>query len=150
MEAPQFGESEAGRTYVDRPAAFGIVERAGFIAAVRIKKPGHAPWIDLPGGALDEGEDAAVAVVREFGEETGLKVEPRAEYARADQFFLNTDDRAFNNRGVFFALDLVGENAALKIEEDHTLEWMAPTAALSQIRHGAHAWAIAAWLRARP
>lgn len=150
MECPQFGEREAGRDYADRPAAFGIVERAGFIAVVRIRKPGHPPWLDLPGGALDAGEDAVRAVIREFGEETGLRVEPRSAFARANQFFLNTDGAGYNNLGTFLALTLLGEDAGLKVEEDHTLEWMAPTAALSQLRHGAHAWAVAAWLRIKP
>lgn len=149
METPQFGERRPGLAYADRPAAFGVVERAGFIAVVRVEKPGHAPWIDLPGGALDPGEDAVRAVAREFGEETGLRVSVLAEVARADQLFLNTEGRAFNNRGVFFALEALGEDAALKVEDDHALEWLAPSAAIVRLRHGAHAWAVAAWLRMR-
>ena len=147
MSAPQFGEPEPGRTYRDRPAAFGIVEREGRIALVQIEKPGHAMWIDLPGGAIDPGEDDAQAVVREFGEETGLKVREGEIYARADQRFINTDGEAFNNRAAFFVLTLLGEDAGLKIEDDHTLIWMAPSEALVRLRHEAHAWAVAAWLR---
>ena len=108
MSAPQFGDPEPGRTYRDRPAAFGIVERGGQIALVRIEKPNHPAWIDLPGGALDPGEDAGQAVVREFGEEAGLKVAPGEAYAHADQRFINTDGEAFNNRGTFFTLTLRG------------------------------------------
>jgi len=147
MPAPQFGEPESGRTYRDRPAAFGIVEREGRIALVQIEKPGHGGWIDLPGGALDPGEDAAQAVVREFGEETGLRVRAGETYTRADQRFLNTDGEAFNNRGAFLTLALVGEDAGLKIEDDHTLVWLPPAEALVRLRHEAHAWAVAAWLR---
>jgi 8-oxo-dGTP diphosphatase len=147
MSAPQFGDPEPGRTYRDRPAAFGIVERGGEIALVRIEKPNHPAWIDLPGGALDPGEDARQAVVREFGEEAGLKVEPREAYAHADQRFINTDGEAFNNRGTFFTLTLLSEDAGLKIEDDHALVWLAPADALVRLRHEAHAWAVAAWLR---
>jgi 8-oxo-dGTP diphosphatase len=149
MPVPQFGEHEPGRHYADRPAAFGIVARKGEIALVRIQKPGHAPWHDLPGGALDPGEDHAQAVVREFGEETGLIVTAGGEFARADQLFVNTEGKAFNNRGVFLTLALDGEHPALKIEEDHTLVWLDAHAALIALRHDAHAWAVAAWLRRR-
>ena len=147
MAAPQFGIPEPGRTYRDRPAAFGIVERAGEIALVRVEKPGHPAWFDLPGGALDPGEGEAQAVVREFGEETGLKVAAGKIYAHADQRFVNTDGEPFNNRASFLTLTLLGEDAGLKIEDDHTLVWMAPVEALARLRHDAHAWAVAAWLR---
>jgi 8-oxo-dGTP diphosphatase len=147
MSVPQFGEPAAGRVYADRPAAFGIALRGAEIALVRVEKPGHRPWHDLPGGALDPGETAEQAVVREFGEETGLKVVAGAAFARADQFFVNTDGDAYNNRGTFLTLAVEGEDAGLKIEDDHILVWMTPEAALSALRHDAHAWAVAAWMR---
>ena len=147
MSNPQFGEPEPGRTYRDRSAAFGILEREGRVALVRVQKPGHPAWFDLPGGALDPGEDEAQAVVREFGEETGLNVRPGEVYARADQRFVNTDGEAFNNRAAFLLLTLLGEDAKLKVEDDHALVWSTPAEALVQLRHEAHAWAVAAWLR---
>jgi 8-oxo-dGTP diphosphatase len=147
MGAPQFGEPAPGRVHADRPAAFGIALREDEIALVRVEKPGHPPWHDLPGGALDPGETAEQAVVREFGEETGLRVAAGAVFAHADQFFINTDGEAYNNRAAFLALTVEGEDAGLKIEDDHTLVWMTPQAALPILRHDAHAWAVAAWLR---
>jgi 8-oxo-dGTP diphosphatase len=149
---PQFGEREPGRDYPDRPAAFGVVLRAGLIALVRVEKPDAPAWRDLPGGALDAGETEAQALVREFGEETGLVVQADACFARADQFFLNTEGRAFNNRAAFWTARAVGEEPSLKIEDDHALIWVDPHEAISTLRHDAHAWAVAAWLRsvARP
>ena len=147
MTTPQFGEPQPGRTYRDRPAAFGIVEREGKIALVRVQKPGHPAWLDLPGGALDPGEDAAQAVVREFGEEAGLKVAVGEAFTRADQYFVNTDGEAFDNLGTFFTLTLEGEDPSLRIEDDHSLVWLEPDAAVVELRHDAHAWAVAAWLR---
>jgi 8-oxo-dGTP diphosphatase len=144
---PQFGAPAEGRDHRDRPAAFGLLEREGRIALVQVEKPGHAPWFDLPGGALDPGETAAQAVVREFGEEVGLRVASGEAFAAADQYFVNTDGEAFNNRGTFFQLSLSGEDPGRKIEDDHTLVWRAPQEALTILRHEAHAWAVAAWLR---
>lgn len=149
MAVPQFGTREDGRDYRDRPAAFGIAQREGRIALVRIEKPRHPAWHDLPGGALDPGETAEEAVVREFGEEAGLKVAVEREFARADQYFLNTDGESFDNRAVFFTLAVAGDAPDLKVEEDHTLVWMDPHEALTILRHDAHAWAVAAWLRLR-
>lgn len=149
MAPPQFGETLEGRVYKDRPAAFGIAERDRLIALVRVEKPGHPAWHDLPGGAVDPGEDEAQAVTREFGEEAGLRVAPRDVFARADQYFVNTEGEAFDNLGAFFRVDVQDENVALKIEADHTLVWMDPYEAITALRHDAHAWAVTAWLRRR-
>lgn len=147
MIVPQFGEPEAGREHRDRPAAFGIAVKDGRIALVRVEKAGHAPWLDLPGGAVDPGEDEAQALVREFGEETGLAIEAGAPFARADQYFVNTDGEAFNNRAGLWTVGAYSEAPQLKIEDDHTLVWLDPHEAIARLRHDAHAWAVAAWLR---
>ncbi|MCC7268686.1 MAG: NUDIX domain-containing protein [Caulobacteraceae bacterium] len=146
----QFGDKQPGLMYRDRPAAFGIAERSDLIAVVLVEKPGLPGWFDLPGGALDPGEDGLVAVVREFGEETGLVVRPQPRpFARAAQFFLNTDGSPFNNLAEFYQLAVEGEAPGLKIEDDHTLVWLEPAQALISLRHDAHAWALTAWLRRR-
>lgn len=147
MSTPQFGDHEPGRVYGDRPAVFGIARRGEAIALVRVEKPGHPAWLDLPGGAIDPGETEAQALVREFGEETGLKVGPGAAFARADQLFVNTEGSAFNNRAGFWTVTVEGEAPELKIEDDHALVWIEAHAAVASLRHDAHAWAVAAWLR---
>jgi 8-oxo-dGTP diphosphatase len=144
---PQFGDRVAGRTYEDRPAAFGVVERDGQVAVVRIAKPDGSVWIDLPGGGVDDGETPEQGVVREYGEEAGLRVAVRAPLARADQFFVNTEGQAWNNRSEFYLLDLIEEDEGLKVEDDHALLWLSPLEAITSLRHDSHAWALAAWLR---
>lgn len=147
MSTPQFGDHEPGRVYGDRPAVFGIVQRGAAIALVRVEKPGHPAWLDLPGGAIDPGETEEQALVREFGEETGLRIAPGAAFVRADQLFVNTEGGAFNNRAGFCTATAESEAPELKIEEDHVLVWIEPHAAIASLRHDAHAWAVAAWLR---
>ena len=148
-EVLQFGEAEAGQDYVDRPAAFGVLERDGRIALVRIERDGEAAYLDLPGGALDPGEDETDALVREFGEETGLKVRAGPRLGRASQFMLKTDGQRVNNRLALFTAELTGEDSSLKVEDDHQLVWIAPLEALARLRHASHAWAVACWLRAQ-
>ena len=149
MTTPQFGTPVAGRVYGDRPAAFGVLEQEGRIALVTVEKPGHTPWLDLPGGALDAGEDAAAAMIREFGEETGLVVAAGEPLGEADQFFVNTDGEAYNNRQPLFETRLLGAAPELKIETDHTLVWLPLIDAASRLRHDSHAWGVSLALRRR-
>ncbi len=144
----QFGVRTPGRDCPDRPAAFGVVPRDGCIALVRIIRPGEAPYFDLPGGALEPGEDDTAALVRELGEETALKVAPGRLLGRARQYLVKTDGQAANNLCALFEAEVTGEDPALKIEADHELVWLKPLAALQRLRHDAHAWAVTAWLRA--
>ncbi len=146
--ALQFGARIPGRDYPDRPAAFGVAPRDGRIAVVRITRPDETPYYDLPGGALDAGEDDAEALVREFGEETALKVRPLRLLGRACQYLLKTDGQTANNLCALFEAGVVGDDPALKIEVDHELVWLEPLVALRRLRHDAHAWAVTVWLRA--
>lgn len=148
MNVPQFGQPEPGRSYPDRPAAFGVIERDGMIAVARVTFPG-GERLDLPGGGIDPGETAPQAAVRECGEEVGLKVEIGASIARADHFFVNQDGKRHNTRGEFFEATVLAEAPELKIEHDHALEWMAPHEALAKLSRESHAWAMAIWLRRR-
>ena len=147
-EPLQFGEREPGVVYRDRPAAFGIALRDAKIAMVKVTVEGQRTWFDLPGGGVDPGEDDLAAVVREFGEETGLKVRPGALVMRACQLFRQTDGSPVNNRSGHYVVEIIGEDPALKIEEDHELVWLEPQEALRRLRHDSHAWAVLAWLRA--
>ena len=153
MTAPaplQFGVPEQGVAYRDRPAAFGVVPRDGRIAVVRITTPDRPPFFDLPGGALEAGENEVQAMAREVGEEAGLVVQAGPRLLRADQYLRKSDGEPVNNRSSVFLANLVGEDPALKIEDDHELVWLEPTEALRRLRHDSHAWAVACWLRGGP
>jgi 8-oxo-dGTP diphosphatase len=143
----QFGDPTPGVAYADRPAAYGLALRDGRIAAVQVTKPGHAPWLDLPGGGVDPGESEARALAREFGEETGLVVHAGALILRAGQFLINTEGEAHNIQAAVYETEITGEAPTLKVESDHQLVWLAPDEALASLRHEAHAWAVAVWIR---
>lgn len=70
--------------------------------------------------------------------------------ARADQFMVKTDGQAVNNRSGFYEATIFGEAPEFKVEPDHTLEWWEAPDALRALRHGSHAWAVAAWMRMEP
>ena len=144
----QFGRPEPGHTYEDRRTAFGLVFRDGRLACVRVDR-GEGSYYDLPGGAIDGDESEEEALVREFVEETGLTVRPGERLGEAGQYFLKSDGRAVNNLAGFWIAEVSDEDPAAKVEDDHELHWLDPHLALAGLRHDAHAWAVAMWLRRR-
>lgn len=142
----QFGQPDPSLTYVDRPTAFGLVFEHGKIACVRVDR-GEGSYYDLPGGAIDGDETEDQALMREFLEETGLTVRPFARIAEAAQYFRKSTGEALNNRGGFWIAEKLREDPSAKCEDDHALVWLHPHTALAELRHDAHAWAVATWLR---
>ena len=146
QKAPlQFGEHEPGVVYRDRHCAFGVAERDGLLAVVCVRREGRE-MLDLPGVALDEGEDEAAALAREFAEETGLKVRAAGLLCRADQYVTKSDGEKVNNRAGFYRTVLSAEAPELKKDHDHELMWMSPEEAMKRLRHDSHAWAVACQL----
>lgn len=142
----EFGLRNPALEYRRRATAFGVVERDGLIACVRVERPAGA-YFDLPGGAVDGEETEVEALVREFVEETGLSVTPLNRVAEAGQYHLKSNGEPLYNVGGFWTAAVTAENPDAKCEDDHTLVWLEPTVALSRLRHDAHAWAVAVWLR---
>ena len=142
----QFGTPEAGLDYPDRPTAFGLVLHEARMACVRVDRGDHS-YFDLPGGAIDGDETEEQALVREFLEETGMTVRPVARIAEAGQYFRRSDGQPLNNVGGFWIAERLSLDAGAKVEADHELVWLSPRDALQELRHDAHAWAVAAWLR---
>ena len=142
----QFGEPDPALDYVVRPTAFGLVFQDGRLACVRVVR-GASSYYDLPGGAIDGDETAVQALVREFVEETGMAVRPSARIAEACQYFRKSDGTPVNNVGEFWFAEQLSLDPAAKVEPDHELVWLHPHTALNELRHDAHAWAVAVWLR---
>lgn len=142
----QFGVRKPASDYRHRATAFGIVERDGLIACVRVERE-TGPYFDLPGGGLDIEETEVQALIREFVEETGLTVAPLNRIAEASQYFVRSTREPVNNVGGFWTATVAAENLDAKCEDDHTLVWLDPTFAISRLRHDSHAWAVAVWLR---
>ena len=141
----QFGLADPALSYLKRPATFGLVFRDQKIACVRVTR--DIPYYDLPGGAVDGDETEQQALVREFVEETGMAVRPVERIAEAGQYFRKSDGQPVNNLGGFWIAEYLSIDPAAKVEDDHELVWLHPRTALAELRHDAHAWAVAKWLR---
>ncbi len=145
--ALQFGQTQPGLTYVERPTVYGLCPRGERdIAVVRIGR--EAPFEhDLPGGGIEPGEDEAAALMREFVEETGLTVWPNRLIGRAGQFWINRSEPR-NSLAAFYEVELSASDGEPS-EPDHKLLWMNPLEAALLVRHESHAWIILNWARAR-
>ena len=143
--ALQFGGAEPGVAYVERPATFGLVFHERKLACVRVAR--DIPYYDLPGGAVDGDETEEQALVREFMEETGMTVRPVERIVEAGQYFRKSTGEPLNNIGGVWIAEMIALDPARKVEADHELVWLHPRMALAELRHDAHAWAVAKWLR---
>lgn len=145
--ALQFGSTQPGLTYLERMSAYGVCARGeNSVAVAQIGKA--APFeFDLPGGGIEADEDEAAALMREFLEETGLTVWPTRVLGRAGQYWINKGEPR-NSLSTFYEVELSAADSEPS-EADHKLIWMTPAAALTKLRHEAHAWAILHWLRGR-
>ena len=143
--ALQFGRRDPGVDYPERPTAFGLVFHDQKLACVRVERA--RSYYDLPGGAVEAGETEEEALIREFLEETGMTVRPVERIAEAGQYFRKSDTRPMNNIGGLWIAEMIALNPAAKVEADHELVWLHPRTALAELRHDAHAWAVAKWLR---
>ncbi|GAA0868011.1 NUDIX domain-containing protein [Brevundimonas basaltis] len=142
----QFGQPDPGLDYAARPTAFGLVFHDGKLACVRVDR-GEGSYFDLPGGALDGDETEEQALTREFVEETGMTVRPGRRIAEAAQYFRRSDGTPVNNIAGFWVAERLSLDPAARVEADHELVWLEPHTALNELRHDAHAWAVAVWLR---
>jgi len=141
----QFGRAEEGLTYIPRIAAYGILPREGEVACVRI---GYDSFTyDLPGGAIDPGETPEQAIVREFGEETGLMVEAVRFVGEIRHYIINADGTPYNNHARFYEVRQVGEKPELKCEDDHMLVWLKPLQVITSLKNEGYAWPFVQWLR---
>ena len=144
----QFGTAASGLDYRLRATAFGLVVQDSRLACVRVDR-GEGSYFDLPGGAVDGDETEQQALVREFMEETGMTVRALSRIGEASQYFRKSDGEPINNTGGFWTVEHLSLDPAAKVEADHQLVWIDPHQALAELRHDAHAWAVAAWLRRR-
>jgi 8-oxo-dGTP diphosphatase len=145
--ALQFGQTQPGLVYVERPTTYGVCARGEqSIAVARIGRT--APFdYDLPGGGVETDEDEAAALMREFMEETGLTIWPTRVIGRAGQFWVNRNEPR-NSLATFYEVELSADDSDPS-EPDHKLVWLSPGDAMLKMRHEAHAWAIMHWLRQR-
>jgi len=76
-----------------------------------------------------------------------MTVRPAERLTEAGQYFRKSDGEPINNTGGIWIAEMISLDPAAKVEADHELVWLHPSTALAELRHDAHAWAVAKWLR---
>ncbi|WP_308200891.1 NUDIX domain-containing protein [Actinoplanes sp. M2I2] len=107
---------------IRRVGAYGICrDEAGRVLLARNSALSSFPGLwTLPGGGVEQGEHPDDAVVREFGEETGLSVRVDAlRTVTADVFRLPTGELEHTDRAIY---DVSVTGGALVFETDGTTE----------------------------
>ena len=145
---PRFGETpKPGQKYRMRPGAYGILPRNGQLL-LTAQMP--APEIQLPGGGIDPGESAAIALRREVREETGWLISnPRRLGAFRRFVFMPEYDMWAEKLCHIFLAHPVREVADI-VEPDHVAFWASPEEALATLENDGDAWHLRRYLTCWP
>lgn len=140
-QVPTFGEIDRAPDYVSRPSAYAILTNdAGCIAVVE----GHGHY--LPGGGLEPGEDAEMAVARECFEECGVRVQQLSQIGSAVQFLHAPGEGWFRIEADFYFGHVRGASSDTL---GHSFSWVEPHMAADLMTRAFERWAIETWLAER-
>lgn len=120
--------ANCGFTYYQNPrasmAAFILNDKGELLVARRAKEPAKGT-LDLPGGFVDNNENAEQGMVREIEEETGLKIEPdKVQYMFSIPNIYRYSGMDIHTLDLFF-LCRVAEDAEVKAADDAAeLTWL--------------------------
>jgi len=105
-------------------AAFIINGKGELLVARRAKEPAKGT-LDLPGGFVDNEENAEEGMVREIKEETGLVIAPTdVKYIFSIPNIYHYSGMDIHTLDLFFTCQ-VGEDAVVKAEDDAAeLQWL--------------------------
>ncbi len=108
-----------------RPSVYGLLIKDGRVLLSR-------QWdgYDFPGGGIDLGETLEGAVVREFWEETGLRVKPIRVLHAETSFYKphhsnkNGQETYWNCQLIYFAVELIGGELSIANIDEFEKEYL--------------------------
>lgn len=128
----RFGEPPlSGVSYTNRPGAYGIIRKGRDLLITEQTYP--KPEFQLPGGGIDEGENAITALHREAFEETGWTIAIHKKLG-AFVFFTYMPEYDLYARKIchLYLCDAVLQKSA-PLEVGHSAVWMSPETAATKV-----------------
>ena len=115
--------SRIGHDMVLMPGVTAVIHNAA--GEVLVVRATDGFW-GTPGGAIDPGEDAAAAVVREVAEELGIEVAPRRVLAVYRNLVNYPNGDVVEYHSVAFACDVIAGDPVAADGEIERWEWVTP------------------------
>lgn len=139
----EFGTPEEGVQYSPRPGAYCVLfDGRGQVAAVEVSGKRL-----LPGGGIETGESAVIALEREFREETGLLPLAPQSMGQTGEYMKSLDGvrSEYVIAHLFYSTDymVIGPPS----ETDHTLVWLHQQSASAAMLRPGQQWAVAKAIR---
>ena len=138
-----FGTPDEGIQYSPRPGAYCVLfDDLGQIAAVEVS----GKWL-LPGGGIEAGESAAIALEREFREETGLMPFDPQPMGQTGEYMKSLD--GLRSEYVIAHLFYATAHRVVGIpsETDHGLVWLDQQIASTALFRPGQQWAVGEAIR---
>lgn len=136
---PTFGAWSGRFPMQDRPSAYAIIPNATLHVAVVQTATGYI----LPGGGIEVGETAEIAVVREVVEECGIMIALTAWRAYATEIVsAESEHTEFVKRSTFCEAVRVPD---CTLNGEYVVEWHAADRAISMLAPASHRWAVREW-----
>lgn len=142
-EVPTFGDKVAGKTYVERHAAY-IIIKDSTEQIVLVQAPNGAYF--LPGGEIEKGETQVEAIHREVLEELGFKVELADYLGQADDYFYSRHRETYFHNPAYFYSAKSWQADGEPLEDFNVIKWFSIEEAIEKLKRGSHKWAVKEWL----
>jgi 8-oxo-dGTP pyrophosphatase MutT (NUDIX family) len=129
---------QSGKDYLHRSAVYGVLVEQGKLVCVR---PQHG-FLLLPGGGVEAGETLSEALIREFIEECGYRIQPRRALGQCLQYFDST------STGLSYACTMHFYECELVQVDNHGEHEIAKIALADgkALLHQGHQWAVQNYL----
>lgn len=117
----------AGQRYILRPGAYAVLARGGSVLLTHQADP--FPEFQLPGGGIDPGETATIALHREVMEETGWRISRPRRLGAFRRFTWMPEYEIFAEKICHVYAALPVRQVADPSEPGHSALWASPAAA---------------------
>lgn len=141
-DVPIFGEKVQGVTYVDRHAAYIIIQNQQK-ELVLVQAPNGAYF--LPGGEIEVDETQAETIHREVMEELGYQVEIDYFIGRGDDYFYSRHRETYYHNPAYFFVAKGWKKNGAPLEDFNKIEWFPVEEAIDKLKRGSHKWAVKEW-----